>query len=130
MIAPAPNVFLALALAVALLGGCGQQPTAEELANGEDPLASLSSPVRSARYDGGFWNREAREGSDLWQEAVEYCRTPGNSGAPNCQTVGLVLSTIELEKAAAQAKEQLQLLVEQGQAFVPPREPAADQDGQ
>ena len=129
MMAPAPSVHLALALFAVLFAGCGQ-PSAQELANGDDPIASLRSPTRSARYDGNYWNREARQASDLWQEAVEYCRTPGNSGAPNCQTVGLVLSTIELEKAAAEARKQLQLLVKQGQAFVPPREPASDGNGQ
>ncbi len=125
MIAPAAHVHLALALLAALFAGCGQ-PSAQDLAIGSNPLDSLRSPVRSARYDGGYWNREALGESDLWNDAVEYCRTPGNSAAPNCQTVGLVLSTIELEKAAKEAKRQLQLLVEQGQAFVPPRQPAPE----
>ena len=129
MIASPHGMRLALALLAAIFAGCGQ-PTAEELANGGDPLAALRSPVRSARYDGAFWNREARQETDLWQEAVGYCRTAGNAGAPNCQIVGLVLSTIELEKAAAEAKRQLQELVEQGQAFVPPREPDSAGEGQ
>lgn len=123
-----PGLRLALALTAALLVGCGQ-PTAEELANSDDPIAALRSPVRSARYDGAFWNREARQETDLWHEAVDYCRSAGNAGAPNCQIVGLVLSTLELEKAAAEAKRQLQELVEQGQAFVPPRRPEPGSDG-
>ncbi len=118
-----------------LQAACGQ-PSAGELANGDDPLAALRSPVRSARYDGAFWNREAVQSTNLWQDAVAYCRTPGNSAAPNCQTVGLVLSTIELEKAAKAAKQQLQLLLEQSKHLAPPagsrsgRRPGADSAGQ
>ncbi len=111
-----------LALASLLVSGCGQ-PSAEELANGDDPLTALRSPVRSARYDGAFWNREAVQSTPLWQDAVAYCRTPGNSAAPNCQTVGLVLSTIELERAAKEAKRQLQELFEQSKHLAPPRPP-------
>lgn len=125
----------AIALASLLVAGCGQ-PSAEELANGDDPLTALRSPVRSARYDGAFWNREAVRSSDLWADAVAYCRTPGNSAAPNCQTVGLVLSTIELEKAAKEAKRQLQILLEQSKHLgpLPPvrpgRRPGAAPGGQ
>lgn len=127
--------FAALALATLLAAGCGQ-PTAEDLANGDDPLTALRSPVRSARYDGSFWNREAVQSTELWAAAVAYCRTPGNSTAPNCQTVGLVLSTIELEKAAKEAKRQLQILLEQSKHLgpLPPvrpgRRPGAAPGGQ
>ena len=127
--------FAALALATLLAAGCGQ-PSAEELANGDDPLTALRSPVRSARYDGSFWNREAVQSTRLWADAVAYCRTPGNSAAPNCQTVGLVLSTIELEKAAKEAKRQLQILLEQSKHLrpLPParpgRAPGASPGGQ
>ncbi len=77
------------------------------------PTATTLSP-RSARRFGrrattarsGTGRRSSRP--TLWADAVAYCRTPGNSAAPNCQTVGLVLSTIELEKAAKEAKRQLQ----------------------
>jgi len=111
--------FLALVALALVSGGCGK-PSAEALANGDDPLASLRSPVRSARYDGAFWNREAIQSTDLWQDAVAYCRTPGNSAAPNCQTVGLVLSTLELEQAAKAAKRQLQILLGQSKHLAPP----------
>ena len=117
------------------VAGCGQ-PSAEELANGDDPLTALRSPVRSARYDGAFWNREAVQSTTSGQDAVAYCRTPGNSAAPNCQTVGLVLSTIELEKAAKEAKRQLQILLEQSKHLgpLPPvrpgRRPGAAPGGQ
>ena len=118
-----------VALAAGLLGGCGKA-TAEDLANGDDALAALGSPVRSARYDGAFWNREAVADTRLWHDAVDYCRTPGNSAAPNCQTVGLVLSTIELEKAAREAKRQLEVLLEQSKRFAPPRRaPVPPADG-
>lgn len=115
------TLFYAIfAVAAVLAGGCGQ-PSAEDLANGDDPLAALRSPVRSARYDGAYWNREAVQSTPLWQDAISYCRTPGNSAAPNCQTVGLVLSTIELERAAKEAKRQLQVLLEQSKHLAPPR---------
>ena len=112
-----------LAIGRGFLNACSKA-TAEEVANGDDALSALRSPVRSARYDGAFWNREAAQDTKLWHEAVDYCRTPGNSAAPNCQTVGLVLSTIELEKAAREAKRQLQVLLEQSKRFVPPRAPS------
>ena len=112
-----------LAVSGGFLHGCSKA-TAEEVANGDDALSALRSPVRSARYDGSFWNREATQDTKLWHEAVDYCRTPGNSAAPNCQTVGLVLSTIELEKAAREAKRQLEVLLEQSKRFVPPRTPS------
>jgi hypothetical protein len=131
MTAPFRSLALAalVTLAAGLLGGCGKA-TAEDLANGDDALAALRSPVRSARYDGAFWNREATEDTRLWHDAVDYCRTPGNSAAPNCQTVGLVLSTIELEKAAREAKRQLEVLLEQSKRFAPPRRaPAPPADG-
>jgi hypothetical protein len=116
----------ALTALVLLVACTGSTPTPEELANGNDPLASLRSSVRSARYDGTFWNGEARQDTELWLEAVAYCRGPGNSAAPNCQTVGLVLATIELEKAADEARRQLLTLLEQGEALAGRRrEPAA-----
>jgi hypothetical protein len=123
-----------LALVAVLAAACGR-PSAEDLANGDDPLAALRSSVRSARYDGAFWNREAVESTELWAGAVAYCRTPGNSAAPNCQTVGLVLSTIELEKAAKEAKRQLEVLLEQSKHLAPPsgrssRRPGAAPGGQ
>jgi len=119
MSAPDRSLLAVLILVALAATGCGQ-PSAEDLANGDDPLAALRSPVRSARYDGAFWNREAVQSTDLWQDAVAYCRTPGNSAAPNCQTVGLVLSTIELEKAAKAAKRQLEVLLEQSKHLAPP----------
>ncbi|MCL4837476.1 MAG: hypothetical protein KJ058_05905 [Thermoanaerobaculia bacterium] len=124
-----------LALASLLFAGCGQ-PSAEELANGDDPFTALRSPLRSVRYDGAFWNREAVQSTELWADAVAYCRTPGNSAAPNCQTVGLVLSQMELEKAAKEAKRQLQILLEQSKHLrpLPParpgRAPGASPGGQ
>ncbi len=113
----------AMALA-AFVAACARGP--EAIANGSDPLAALRSPVRSARYDGAFWNREAADQTDLWRQAVAYCRTPGNSAAPNCQTVGLVLSTLDLERAAQEARRQLQVLLEQRKRLAPPRQPTGE----
>ena len=118
------TAFVPALVGALLLAGC--RSGTEAIANGDDPLAALRAPVRSVRYDGAFWNREAVDQTDLWHQAVAYCRTPGNSAAPNCQTVGLVLSTLELEKAANEAKRQLQVLLEQRRRLGPPHQPTGE----
>lgn len=112
--------FLALGAALVSLLSCGG-PTPQELADGDDPLVALRSPARSARYDGSFWAREADAESGLWRSAIAYCREPGNATLPNCQTVALVLSTLELERAAEEAKRELETLVRTRDALFAPR---------
>lgn len=111
------NRLLRLLLLLLAIGVLGCSPTPQDLADGDDPLAALRSPARSARYDGTFWSREAEAGSALWQGAIDYCRSPGNSTLPNCQTVGLVLSTLELERAAEDAKRKLEILLREGESL-------------
>jgi hypothetical protein len=74
-------VGLAMALA-----SC--RPSAEAVADGDDPLAALAMPVQSARYDGAFWTREAHRNSRAWQAAKALCGK--NRELPNCHAVELV----------------------------------------
>ena len=100
---------LSLLLVVVVIA-CAE-PSPREVADGSDPIAALSVPVRSARYDGAFWMREAEDGSDLWREAVDVCRVPVTDDRPNCQTVAVVLTTLALEEAADEARAQLETLL-------------------
>ncbi len=79
--------FLLLA-GVAAAAAC--RPTAEAVAEGDDPLAALGAPVASARYDGGFWAREAHRESLTWKRARALCRERADESLPTCRTVTLV----------------------------------------
>jgi hypothetical protein len=76
-----------VALAVAL-ASC--RPSAEAIADGEDPLAALATPAESARYDGPFWVREAHRDSRIWRAAKGFCAKARGRGLPNCHAVDLV----------------------------------------
>jgi hypothetical protein len=78
-----------VALAVAL-GVASCRPSAEAIADGDDPLAALAAPAESARYDGPFWTREAHRNSRTWREAGAFCRQARGRGLPNCHAVELV----------------------------------------
>jgi hypothetical protein len=77
--------WIGLALALA---SC--RPSPEAVADGEDPLAALASPVQSALYDGPYWTREARRNSPSWRAAKAFCRKSRDSELPNCHAVRLV----------------------------------------
>ena len=70
-------------------------PSPDALANGEDPLAALRSPVASARYTAGYWYEQARaDAAGRWRRATEYCgeekAPPGletDGARPNCRAV-------------------------------------------
>jgi hypothetical protein len=64
---------------------CG--PSAEAVANGDDPVAALKSPTVSSRYTVPFWTRAVREQPAVWQEAKAYCLGPDGLQAPNCAPV-------------------------------------------
>jgi hypothetical protein len=76
---------VALALALA---SC--KPSAEAIADGDDPLAALATPAASARYDGPFWTREAHRDSRTWQAARAFCEQARERALPNCHAVQLV----------------------------------------
>src|ERR1700674_2905107 len=77
--------WIALAMALA---SC--KPSAEAIADGDDPLQALATPAESARYDGPFWTREAHRNSRTWQAALSFCRKTRERELPNCHAVRLV----------------------------------------
>jgi hypothetical protein len=85
------GLMLALASVAALglaVGAC--RPAAEEIADGEDPLAALAAPAGSARYDGPYWAREAHRRSRTWEAAKAFCARARAARLPNCHAVELV----------------------------------------
>ncbi len=76
------------AVLVAALASC--RPTAEAIAEGDDPLAALGAPVASRRYDGPFWAREAHGHSLVWQRARALCAERADEDLPSCRIVGIV----------------------------------------
>ena len=66
------------------------RPTAEAVAEGDDPLAALGAPVESARYGGAFWARQAHRESLVWKRALALCRERADERLPTCRTVALV----------------------------------------
>ncbi len=84
----APGIGCALLIVTVLAGGC----TAEDVADGEDPIRALSASSPSTRYGELYWRQQLVQDSDAWQRAVAYCK-PGDayreSGKyPNCSMVG------------------------------------------
>lgn len=65
-----------------------------------DPLASLTSHVLSGRYTADYWNAQATQGSETWQQAVEICRDDGRRLLPNCTTVSQIDFLRALRKSA------------------------------
>lgn len=83
------GLAMRMALAVALVLAAGScRPSAEAVADGDDPLAALAAPAQSARYDGPYWAREAHRGSRTWRAARAFCA--GHRELPNCHPVLLV----------------------------------------
>jgi hypothetical protein len=74
----------------ALLGllSCGR--TAQQIADGPDPMEALGSPAASGRYTVEFWAREAHGKSDLWRRATAFCRGRDHAAFPNCDAVRIV----------------------------------------
>ena len=65
-----------------------------------DPLASLASPVLSSKYTADYWNVQATQESETWQQAVELCRDDGRRLLPNCTTVSQIDFLLALRKSA------------------------------
>jgi hypothetical protein len=63
------------------------QPKPEDVANGDDPIAALSVPVRSTRYDGPYWQRQRLASSDVWRRGVAACTPDLAPQRPNCDPV-------------------------------------------
>ena len=67
------------------LAGC--KPSQEDIANGDDPIRSLSATAQSTRYGPPYWAEQRRVKSASWQQAVAYCTPDRSRELPNCQTV-------------------------------------------
>lgn len=84
----APGIGFSLLAVTFLAGGC----TAENVADGEDPIQALSASSPSTRYGESYWRQQLVQDSDVWQQAVAYCK-PGDAYRdygkyPNCTLVG------------------------------------------
>jgi hypothetical protein len=97
---------LSLLLVVTALA-CG--PSQEELANGDDPIASLAATVRSNRYGEQFWKEQRDSRTEQWQRAIAYCEPGERANYPNCEVVNQVkfLTTPEAPKNPARSEEGL-----------------------
>lgn len=90
---PQTITFARLGLLTALLGvlSTGCAPSAEDVAEGDDPLAALAVGAPSDRYDGRFWLLKRDEDRALFDEAVVYCRGEQDADRlaerPNCGPV-------------------------------------------
>jgi hypothetical protein len=82
-----PIAIWALLLATAVGAASACQPKAEDVANGDDPIAALDARVRSTRYDGPYWQQQRLAGSDVWQRAVATCTPERATERPNCEPV-------------------------------------------
>jgi len=80
--------WVAAVAAALALASC--RPSAEAIADGDDPLAALAAPAQSARYDGPFWTREAHRNSRAWQAARAFCDQARERQLLNCHPVELV----------------------------------------
>ena len=74
-----------LALSALFFSACA--PKAQRIADGSNPLASLSAPVPSQLYDLAFWARQERTGTALWRAAAEFCRTRSEDSYPGCRNI-------------------------------------------
>lgn len=75
------NAFALVTVAVPLLSACnGAGPDG-------DPIESLESTSLSPDFDAAFWQQEAAEETDTWEEAVAFCMEETDRPLPNCSVV-------------------------------------------
>jgi hypothetical protein len=84
-----------LLLLIVALVGCA--PDNAAIANGDDPLQSLTVPVRSERYGTTYWTQNSVRDRELWAKATAYCEDKNDGDHPNCDVVRHVQ---ELERAS------------------------------
>ena len=89
------------------LAGC--RPSQEDIANGADPIRSLSATAQSTRYGPPYWAEQRRVKSASWQQAVAYCTPDRSRELPNCQTVS---NLAEAERGNARADSVLRSIGE------------------
>lgn len=83
-ITPVTALFFALACS----------PSAEDVANGADPIAALASTAESSRYGLNYWIEQRDQKSETWAQAVAYCEPAERANYPNCETVRQVRATV------------------------------------
>lgn len=79
----------ALVLALAAVGATACRTAAEvDVANGDDPLAALTTHIPSTRYSDVYWHRLARGATPadaaLWVRAVAACSDAAWAERPTC----------------------------------------------
>ena len=84
------------ALACLLAAGCVD--TAEQVANGGDPLRALTVAHRSDRYTSTYWAQTSAADSALWAQAVEYCEGRTSGDHPNCEAVRQVQAVRQMSR--------------------------------
>lgn len=94
-------------VATAFALACG--PSQEDIANGDDPIASLATTVSSSRYGEQYWKEQRDVASDLWQRAVAYCEPAEHANFANCEVVNQLkfLTTPDAAKDPARSKSGL-----------------------
>jgi hypothetical protein len=64
--------------ALSLPASCTSTRDAQaELADGDDPIATLTADVRSTRYGAAYWTQQSDSNTETWRKAKEYCARSG-----------------------------------------------------
>ncbi|MGH7286942.1 MAG: hypothetical protein ACREI8_02870 [Myxococcota bacterium] len=82
---------IVLGLVVAAITSCSPSP--EDVANGDDPIAALTSTARSSRYGLNYWVEQRDQKTETWSQALAFCEPPEHANYPNCETVREVRAT-------------------------------------
>ncbi len=99
-----------LVLSLALLGsGCRKSDAA--LANGDDPLKSLTAPIQSVRYGTTYWTQKSVSDTALWAQAVGYCAGKTEGDHPNCDVVRHVSELQRMSRMPAPSQRKFDLTV-------------------
>ena len=106
------NVSPKLLLLSLLFTGCTESP--EDIANGDDPLRALETPVRSDRYGTGFWSLQRRDNEELWARATAFCNANKDGEHPNCEAVRYVEMTDRMSTLPEDRPNDFQLTLPQG----------------
>lgn len=82
---------IVFALVVATITSCSPSP--EDVANGDDPIAALTSTARSSRYGLNYWVEQRDRKTETWSQALAFCEPPEHANYTNCETVREVRAT-------------------------------------
>jgi hypothetical protein len=125
-------------LTTTTLVGC--KPSAQAVADGEDPLAALRSSAPSTRYTNGYWKEQGRAaagGANVpaqrrWAEALAYCGEaqprPGleaDGARPNCAAVRYALFELNTERDARETRARIDAAEARRRGMTPQQRRAA-----